>query len=103
MQSEFRGGPALGDSAWLMVDHELDSEGPELGLWESPGPHPSQQSGIADSDDNDPSPSVQDDTILNGFHQHVPPSPQAPPAIQAPPLAPGSTGHSRFFSSNFKL
>ncbi len=35
------------------------------------------------ADDNDPS--VQDDTIHNGFNQHVPPPPQAPSAIQASP------------------
>jgi hypothetical protein len=44
---------------------------------------------LVDDDDSDPAddndPSVQDDTILNGFDQHVPPAPQAPPAILAPP------------------
>ena len=44
---------------------------------------------LVDVDDSDPAddndPSVQDDTILNGFDQHVPPSPQAPPAVLAPP------------------
>jgi hypothetical protein len=44
---------------------------------------------LVDDDDSDPADendlSVQDDTILNGFDQHVPPSPQVPPAIQAPP------------------
>ena len=44
---------------------------------------------LVDDDDSDPAddndPSVQDDTILNGLDQHVPPAPQAPPAILAPP------------------